>query len=112
MNQAFMDSNGVIFADIESTRIWHIGRLKIEELNEIEQARFSGFVLMALFITEIAYFQARNDQLDKQDSERIERIASWFAEQPGFQSLWPGLKYNRTDDYQIYFDSLISRNLT
>ena len=112
MSQTFLDFNRELFADQESTRIWRVGRLNLDDLDELEQARFSGFALMALSVTENAYFQGRNGQLDRQYQERNERITSWFAEQPGFQSLWPGIKYNMTEDFQQYFESLIDRHLT
>ncbi|MEM7020414.1 MAG: hypothetical protein AAF512_24120 [Pseudomonadota bacterium] len=110
LSKTMLEINGHFFADIESTRIWHTGRLNLATLSELERAQFSGFVLMSLYAAENNYFQGKEGLAEHGYNARNERWIDWFSRQSGIVEMWPGIRDFLTDEFQEVFDARIKHN--
>lgn len=109
LGQTLVEFNSQIFSDEDSTRIWNLGRKSLENLTELERARYSGFLIMGLSTTENAYYQSKDGYLDQQYLDRNNRILAWWGSQPGIIEMWPEIREFLTEEFQQVFDSFIQR---
>ena len=107
LGRTLLEFNSQIFGDEASTRIWNLGRKSLENLTEMERARYSGFLIMALSTTENAYYQSKQGHLDSQYFERNNRILAWWSTQPGVIEMWPEIREFLTDEFQLFFDTFL-----
>ena len=110
LGQSLLEFNRTLFADEETTRIWNLGRKSLDNLSELERARFSGLLIMGLTTSENAYYQARQGHLDEQYLDRNNRILAWWGTQPGMIQMWPEVREFITDDFQDVVDQYLTSN--
>ena len=105
LSQSIVGVNSQLFQDPETTRLWLKGRNDISDLDDVEQSRFSGFVISALLTAESAYFQAKDGFLDEQYQQSNLNWIQWFANQKGIMQMWPGIRQFFTGSFCNYFES-------
>ena len=100
IDRLIIDAATAATGDRELTRVWHVGRLGEEELDEIDQAQFGTMVIRGFLCHEDVYHQYRHGWVDKTTWERSARWVRWFLTQPGVKRHWPDIKMFFNQDFQ------------
>ena len=105
INDKFISVNEFIAKDAETLRAFLVGRERIEDLDEVDKARFFTIMMNVFQHFEDAFFQHRKGLLEDQYWERIERMIGLYVTEPGVQAYWSFFRDWSTDDFREYLDA-------
>jgi len=112
ITDSFNQLNALVGTDSKAGRIWRVGLIGAEGLDEDEQMSFSYLCLGYMRILETLYFQYKNGTMEAELFESEKRSLTWASSFPGFRAWWSGNTISFSDEFRAFIDVIVQSTVT
>ena len=112
ITDSFNQLNALIGTDPKAGRIWRVGLIGGEDLDEDEQMSFSYLCLGYMRILETLYFQHKNGTMEAELFESEKRSLIWASSYPGFRAWWASNTISFSDEFRAFIDVIVQSSVT
>ena len=111
ITDSFNQLNAILIIDPSRGRVWRLGLLGLENLEEDEQIAISFMMLSYSRIFETLYYQYKNGTMDKKLFDAELKTLTWTVSKPGFREWWANNPISLGAEYRAFIDGLIAHEV-